>query len=476
VIGAGGGRDILSGLLVGAKDITAIEINSHTVDLMSSTFRDFSGDIYNVPGVHAVVDEGRSALTHTSKKFDLIQISLIDSWAASVAGAFALAENNLYTVEAFTLYGEKLTKDGLISISRWLSEMPRLIDLARASLVAMGIKNPARHIAVIGANNIGTLLVSLTPFGKADVDAIEEICEVRGFSQLYPVPTGLKPSNFSVATTAESGLTFLAHTGLNVSPPTDDSPYFFQLISPFKDVVQTDWDRIASLGLVFNVQSTLILRQTMASVVALALIMFILPFVARFNKQHRVEPVSLLLRATLFFAAIGFSFMLIENVLVQRFVLYLGHPSYATTVIIAGLLLGMGLGSTFAGWVGTHGLRRYGLGVPAVLLLLVLVVPNLFSATLGFSWAVRVTISVLILFPLGAAFGLFFPLGMLRFGDRAKPWYWAINGMFGVVASVMSLALSMEFGYTVVGLFGALGYVVAWACLLGKSQHPASVA
>jgi hypothetical protein len=169
----------------------------------------------------------------------------------------------------------------------------------------------------------------------------------------------------------------------------------------------------------------------------------------------------------LYFALIGFAFMLVENVLVQRFVLYLGHPSYATTVIIACLLLGMGAGASYADRFGIARLLRLGVAVPAALLAVVFGLSAVFDATLGFALAARVFISACVLLPLGAALGVFFPLGMLRFGDRAKPWYWAINGVFSVVASVMSLALSMEFGFTAVGALSALGYFAAWGCLFG---------
>jgi len=470
VIGGGGGRDILSALLGGATDIDAVELNSHPIDLVSNHCGGLSGDIYHAPGVNAIASEGRSYLTHTDRKFDQIQISLIDSWAASTAGAFALAENNLYTIEAFQLYASRLRERGMLSTSRWMNEIPRLIVLAHRSLETLDVADPKKHIVIVSAQRIGTLLMSETPFDESEIARLDEICEERGFTRLYP-PTATPDAHSKFVSNAlENGLQPMADLGLNVQPPVDDSPYFFHLLSPFGNQKKEGLDALQGAGLKVNMQSSVVLRQAMYAVVLLALGLFFLPFIARVKRDQRTEPFSHLARASLYFATIGFAFMLIENMLVQRFVLYLGHPSYATTVILTSLLLGMGGGATCAHRLGTAGLRKYGLLVPLLLAALVYGLPGLFIATLGFDLPVRATIGTLVLTPVGAALGLFFPLGMERFGDNAKPWYWAINGVFGVVASVLSLALSMEFGYAFVGLVAVGGYVLAWACLFGKNR------
>jgi hypothetical protein len=471
IIGAGGGRDILSALVAGATDIDAVELNPHTIEVVSRKFGHLSGDVYHAQGVNAVASEGRSHLTHSERSFDLIQISLIDSWAASTAGAFALAENNLYTVEAFQLYLEKLSGEGMISTSRWVSELPRLILLARASLSAFGVADPTAHMAVVVAESVGTLLVSKRPFDGADLARLDEVAAERGFQRLYPPVPGRAPNRF-LADTAEDSLEWMEELGLNTRPPTDDSPYFFHLVSPFgsSELLAGDTRSITSRNV--NLGSTVVLQQAMWGVSGLAIALFLFPFVARSRERRLREPALRLAQASLYFAAIGAGFMLIENSLVQRFVLYLGHPSYATTVVIATLLVGMGMGSNIAARVGVAGLQRLGFLAALFVCALAWGLPGLFSATLGWSLAIRVALSCVLLAPLGLLLGLFFPLGMLRFGDASKPWYWAINGAFGVVASVLSLALSMEFGFANVALLGALSYLVAWGCLQGR-EHAA---
>jgi hypothetical protein len=466
IIGAGGGRDILSALRNRASAIDAIELNAETIRIVSEDLRDFSGDVYNAPGVTPHASEGRSFLTHSEEAYDLIQISLIDSWAASAAGAFALAENNLYTVEAFELYYDKLSARGVISTSRWIRELPRLILLAREALLRQGIQDPARHLAIVSGYGVGTLLVSKRPLVAKDLEAIDEVVEARGFARFHPLREGEQPPVLELHLLTTTGPRLMAELGLNAHPPTDDSPFFFHNVSLFSSPWALTGASEFWAGLGHNTEATRVLRQTMVTVSLLALAMFFAPFIGHLRRPANARHGGgELFRATLYFSAIGAAFMLLENVLLQRFVLYLGHPSFAMTVIIASLLVGMGVGSIAANRVGLAGLQRRGLVVPVLVVGLVLGLPWLFAATLGSPLAVRVVLGCLTLIPLGLLLGLFFPLGMTRFGDAWKPWLWAVNGVFGVVASVLSLALSMEFGYGFVGVLAAGGYIIALACL-----------
>jgi hypothetical protein len=415
--------------------------------------------------VRAIASEGRSHLTHSTDRYDSIQISLIDSWAASAAGAFALAENNLYTLEAYRLYLDRLTARGVLSTSRWLGELPRLLLLARAALVAAGIGSPEQNMLLVAAGGIGTVVIGKTAFTADDVARLRTVCHQRGFAILHPVQPD-HPGNASLADIIAGRTEALAAHGVVVEPPTDDSPYFFHVVSPFADVELMQQDAVALLGVNANWSSIVVLRQVMFVVGLLALALFLLPFArVAFRRRNHGRPggsAMALLRSSSYFAAIGAGFMLLENMLVQHFVLYLGHPSYATTVIIASLLLGMGVGAMQAGVLGIAGLVRCGWLVPIAIVAIVSVLPPLFAATLGVPLTLRIAIACAILVPLGALLGTFFPLGMLRFGDADKPWLWAINGVFGVVASVMSLALSMEFGFRFVGLLSGAIYLGAW--------------
>lgn len=455
VVGAGGGRDVLSALLAGARDVDAIELNPGVVETLSTRFREFSGDIYHARGVNAVVSEGRSHLTRSRGGYDLLQISLIDSWAATAAGAFSLAENNLYTVEAYRLWLEKLSPGGIVSTSRWRSgvaqsESIRLLFLQQRALRDLGIAEPEAHMVAVAGGQVMTLLASRTAFSPAEIEAVRAICDRRGFELLHP--GGTTPDALGVARLLRDGPGLFAAGGLQLEPPTDDRPFFFQMLPVFG---RFDFELAKAHGA--NSEAVAGLQLLMAIVAALNLLLFFLPFALARWLPRRPG----FWRGSGYFAAIGVSFLLIEIPWLQRFVLYLGHPSIAATVVLGALLLGAGAGSLVsARWSLAAAYRCWPL-VPIAAALVNAGMGPLFEATLGAAEALRIVVAVALVLPIGFLLGHCFPLGMRRFGDDDKAWFWAINGACGVLASVLSLALAMQFGFRAVAWIGVLGYVVA---------------
>ena len=456
VIGGGGGRDILTALRAGATDIDAVELNAGVVEAVSGHFGAFSGDVYHAPGVTTHVSEGRSFLTRSPGGYDVIHISLIDSWAATAAGAFALSENNLYTVEAYRLYLERLAPDGLVATSRWRSgemglEASRLLVLCDAALRAFGVREPARHLAVIAGGNVSTVLTSRSPFTDAELERLRAVAAERGFDVLFPAPPD--PANAAdPATLLQDGPVALERIGLVMDPPTDDTPFFFQTLPVFG---RFDLEFARRYGV--NSEAVAALQLLMLVLGVATVLLFFLPFVF----ARRLPRPEGFWRGTGFFAAIGLSFMLIEVPWLQRFVLYLGHPSLAAAVVIGALLLGAGLGSLRSARVDAdRAWRRWWLP-PLLLALGNLGFGPLFLTTLGQSDAVRITVTLVCLLPVGFVLGHYFPLGMQRFGDPAKAWFWAVNGACSVLAGVLSLALAMTFGFTATAWLGVAGYVAA---------------
>jgi hypothetical protein len=455
VIGAGGGRDVLAALKAGARHVDAVELNRHIVEAVSGRFRDFSGDVYHMPGVRPVVSEGRSFLTRTPERYDLIQISMVDSWAATSAGAFALSENYLYTVEAFQLYWKRLSDDGIVSVSRWmmlqhLVESIRLVLLAKEALIGLGVEEPERHMVVVQGSAVATLLLSKSPFRESDLAAIDRACAERGFLRHWP-PSERTPPRSPIPPTIEGGGDTFRERGLDVSPPTDDRPFFFQAVPVVGHV-----DRALVDQLSVNEQAVILLRKLVLVVSALALALFLLPFA--FSSRLAAPE---LWKGSGYFVAIGLAFLLVETAWVQRFILYLGHPSYATTVVLAALLAGAGAGSFAAARTPVGTAVRWGPLLPAGVAAANLLMGPAFHATLGWPFAARVATSLALLLPTGFLMGFGFPMGMIRFGDRARAWYWAMNGAFSVVGSVSSLALAMLVGHAAVAYAGAACYVVA---------------
>ena len=172
IIGVGGGRDVLTAIAGRSTSVTGIEINKALVAALEDRYRDFAR-VATYPGVTLVHDEARSYLTRTPERFDVLQMSLIDTWAATGAGAFTLTENGLYTREGWRVFLGTLTPTGVFSVSRWfdpanVSETTRLVSLAVASLLDVGVQQPRASLVLITRERVATLLVSPAPFTEED--------------------------------------------------------------------------------------------------------------------------------------------------------------------------------------------------------------------------------------------------------------------------------------------------------------------
>ncbi len=312
--------------------------------------------------------------------------------------------------------------------------------------------------------DVGTFLISRTPFDSARLAKLDEIADDRGFRRRWPVPQDADEDTV-VASVMADGSGQYVKEGLDLSASTDDRPFFFQTVSLFGTV---DPGYFATLS--NNEHSVAMLRVLLGMVSVLTFALFFLPFA--FGSKLKRSPE--LWYGSAYFVCIGLGFMLVEVPWMQRFVLYLGHPSYASTVVLASLLFGAGCGSLTAGRIGMHHLKAWGLVVPLALVVVNWLLGPLFGATLGWSFAARVVVSGAVLVPAGFLMGFPFPLGMATCPEEHKPWLWAINGAASVLASVFSLALSMELGFKMTTVAGVACYLVALAMLLRKSSSPRS--
>ena len=195
IIGVGGGRDALTALLAGSEEVVGIDVNSLIIDLLRGKhvpgLRQFAGLADN-PKVRLVHDDARSFLTTSPERYDVVQMSLIDTWAASAAGAYTLTENGLYTLEAWTTFIERLSDRGLFSVSRWyqadgIDETNRALALAVAVCQRLGLTPPRDHIMLVASGKIATLVVSKAPISDAMRERLREVCDQRQFQLLLPV-------------------------------------------------------------------------------------------------------------------------------------------------------------------------------------------------------------------------------------------------------------------------------------------------
>jgi len=454
IIGGGGGRDILKALQGGAAEVEVVEINPFTVNAVSNVFKEHSGDPYHLPGVHAFVGEGRNHFSRATVPCDVLEVSQIDTFAASAAGAYALSENSLYTIEAIQTFWSHLSDRGAVSVSRWVAgpawpEAVRLVLLETEALRRAGVQDPRQHLLVLAGSATANVLLFRQPVSPEMIQKAHALAADRGYTMLWPV--SMADANISEVTRALSfGPDGMTERGYDMSAPTDNRPFFFQTLSLLGGAAPG-----AAAG--EREQSVSLLRRLVGILFGLVTVLLLLPFVAR----GRLPRGPGLARGTLFFASIGLAFMFVEIPLLQRLALYLGHPSYATTVVLGSLLIGAGTGSALAGRFSAGGRRRVLLTVPFVVGGCVLLLLWIARATPGQPFAIRATLSILLLAAMGIAMGMPFPLGMAGFDDRDRSWYWAINGATGVFGSVLAIVVALLAGFGVVLGIAVACYVLA---------------
>ncbi len=495
VVGVGGGQDILSALYYDQKSVTGVEINNLVIDTLTHEYADFSGNLSRDPRVHFVVDEGRSYIARQTRGFDIIQLTFIDTFAASSAGAFVLTENALYTVESFTESLRHLNPRGIFTVSHfYYRELPiqmyRMTALMRESLKRVGVENPEQHVAMIrlpqsyrfsrglsflpnetGFDDVGTFLVSRDPFSPEDVSALREIAKQRGYEVIID-PLGGTRDPFDRILKGQPLADIESEYPVDLSAPTDNRPFFFHSLK-----LQGIFDaRLASHGVLsVNMRAVRVLVLLAGIVLAVTALCIVLPTIG----VGRRSGVSFATHSgpLIYFLSIGFGFMFIEMALMQRLIIFLGDPTYALAVVLFALLLSSGLGSFSTRKIGIERLHTAGFARLAVLTFLLLlwgiVLPSLLGAFRGESNPIRIGIALSTIIPVGFFMGMALPLG-LRWGTardgRMGPWLWSVNGAASVCGSVLAVVVSLFAGITATFFSGFACYLIAMGTFPSTSR------
>jgi SAM-dependent methyltransferase len=470
VIGGGGGRDVLTALAAGYRNVDVIELNSGIRDIVGDDLASYTRSPYELPGVSTTIGDGRSEIADSDKGYDQIQIGFTDTFSPNAAHAFALTENNLYTVEAFREYIRHLKPGGVLKVSRPRSDFGdqalRITILALDALREEGVADPSRNVAVVLGDYdapfrsyvYGTVLVKKTPFEPAELARIRALARERGRGVVY-APGGPYVSEWAALQRASSPASFCAGWRTDVCSPTDDEPFFFHM-KRVSDVFGGEGQRA---GTVTIPDPLLLLLIALGLLLALCALAFALPLAL--VRRERRPPAA----ALSFFAAIGVGFLVLEVVLIQRLVLFLGFPTYALSVVLFALLLFTGLGSLLTTRPGLGGRRALTAALTAAGAMIAAVafgLGPLLHALIDQPFAARLAVSVLVLAPLGLALGAAMPIGLRRVDalwPAAVPWAWGINGVTSVVASVLAVAVAVTAGFTVATLVSLGCYLVALA-------------
>jgi hypothetical protein len=463
IIGGGGGRDIENALTSGQRRVDVIELNRDIVKVVDDDLRRWSGSPYTLPGVHTVAGDGRSTLASRSTKYTQIHIGFTDTLSAGSAQAYGLSEANLYTVEAYEEYFDHLAPGGILNVSRPYhlvgDEALRATILALTALRDRGIPDPQRYVVVIFGRDIfnelfGTVLARLTPWTPAELARIRVLAQQRGEGVAY-APGGPYQLQWAQLARARSINSFCGSYHLDVCAPTDDQPFFFNMT------------RLSQLGAgpgkgyIYSVDPLLVLVVTVGILLGLAVLAFVVPLMLTRSPER--PPVASLA----FFAEIGLGFLVLEVVLIQRFVLFLGFPTYALSVVLFALLLFTGAGALSSTLIRAEPRRVLtaaltigsGLIVAAAFGL-----EPLLHALIGAPFAARVAITAALLAPAGLTLGMAMPIGLRRLAAMYPDgiaWAWGINGVVSVLASALGVAIAIVAGFRVATLVAAASYVAA---------------
>jgi hypothetical protein len=503
IIGGGGGRDIYSALTSGQRRVDVIELNRGIRRVVDEDLARWSGSPYSLPRVHTEIGDGRSRVASRDTKYDQIHIGFTTTLAASSGHAYALSESNLYTVEAFDDYFDHLRPGGVLNVTRPYrltgEEALRATVLALEALRRRGVRDPSRHVVVVLGHApegpFGTVLARAEPYTDAELAMVRRLALERDHSGVGQEPGGVafppgRREDLGVAFAPGGPYlrewkrlarvrdldSFCADYHENICPPTDDKPFFFN------STRLGDLGEELSQGSPAHLSRTpyTVLLTTLGILLVLSSLAFLLPL-ALVSRTRRPPTSSLV-----FFVAIGLGFLLLEVVLIQRFVLFLGFPTYALSVVLFSLLVFSGIGAWLSGRFAEP--RRALLVALAGASLLIAVsavaLAPVLRELIQLPFAARIAVTVSLLGPLALMLGMAMPIGLGRLAGLhpdGVPWAWGVNGIMSVLASVLAVAVALGWGFTATTVLAFLCYLVALGHALfggwpedgGGAQKPA---
>ena len=441
VIGPGGGSDAVVALGAGSRKVTVVELNPLMLQFVRH-YGPLAGNIYDRPEVEVIQSEGRNFISRTDRKFDVIFLGFVDTWASVASGGLSLSENYLYTTQAIRAYYDHLTDDGVLAIMRWSMDVPRLVS---NSVSFLGVEEAAKRIVSVLEKREAPddppqmiFLLRKRPFTPEET---AEIMERWPLAKPVLVPGRHADQPYDALFSGKKTLaTVIAESDRRIDPVFDDSPFYFAIERPWGVPY---YMRIALAALVWPVLGLLAV------------------FVA-FGKP-RGEPVAPYAKSIVYFACLGAGFIAIELSLLQHLTLLLGHPIFTLSILLCTILAAGGVGSALSNRVP---LRAACVAVAALGAVMAFVLPRLIPALLPLELGARIAVAIALIVPLGLVMGMPFPQGLRQTGQGAlppPPFYWGLNGVMSVIGSVATVLIALVFGFRVAMLMGASLYLLAAA-------------
>ena len=493
VLGAGSGSSVLQALYHRATRIDVVELDPNMLRLVGEDYAEYAGDIYSRPEIRVHVAEARGFVTSSKHQWDLVQLPLLDAFGAGAAGVHGLSETYIYTVEAFELYLRRLRPGGWLSITRWLNLPPRdalkLFATALEALRRLGIETAEQRVVLLRGLNTTTLLVKNGVVTETEIAKAKAFSEERSFDLCYYPGINANEANrfnildepyFFMGAKALIGAereAFVIRYKFDISPATDERPYFFDFLKwrtlpELMAIRRAGGAGLLELGRV-------ILVATLIQAMVLSAVLIMAPLWA---KGGALVSSRQFWRVAAYFFALGLAFLFVEIAFIQKFILFLGHPLYAVAVVLTAFLLfagvGSGVSSRFAERIDAWHRARPGrgpqlsaiqlsiVGIVAVSVLYVLILPRVFDSLLYLTEGAKILVSLGLIAPLAFFMGMPFPLGLSRVWLGAQPlvpWAWGVNGCASVLSAMLATLIAMTFGFSTVVLAAGILYAGAAA-------------
>ncbi|MBI5049562.1 MAG: hypothetical protein HZC11_01470 [Nitrospirae bacterium] len=508
-----GGLQALIAEHYGAKQIHKLESNPLIVKVINDDLGEFSGRIFK-RDTQAGLGRNRlrsSQLTPASLReagravdslqlYDIIDISLTGT---SVTGAFGIAEDYRFTVEAFREYLSALKKDGFLNISLYLIPPPRtelrFLTTVVASFEDAGITDSASHIAAIRSWDSLSILAKKSPLTPDDIGKIKKFSNDRRFDLVYYPEIDEKETNIFIKTPENEYFkafknilnpaarqSFIKNYIFAVEPVHDENPFFHYYLKPenikvIYEVVGQKWQ--------YFIEEGYLLPMIFIVVLILSLIMIVVPVIFQ---QKLLKSRSLKLfqgngqadkakcraefisaspgfpNVLLYFAMLGIGFMFTEVTLIQKTLLLLENPSYTVATVLTSILISSGAGSLLSSKFSKLKAPYILFVLGSLILIYSASFPLLLNSAAPYPLKFKMPVVFIFLMPLGFFMGIPFPTGIKTLGQFDETfilWAWAINGCFSVLAPMLAIMIAMLTGFKIVLWLGAAAYFAAFISL-----------
>lgn len=465
IVGVGGGKDVLLALGSGAKNVYGAEFNSTIYRVFSEIFDKQTGGVAHFTNVHIKFEEGRFFIRSSPRKYDVLIFDNSISQVAVTSGSFTLAESYLFTVEAMVDYINHLKPGGVIYLSNPYTDAPRFASLIREAFRRLDRESEAAlSVLAVEEDSAYRKCKFLIKNGKVTRDesaAFVNYTASLNHNLLYTPYDKLKTQVERILQTVDLKREY-ALSDTDIRPSTDDWPFFTQHVKPTSEEFTKGVYAVKS----FYPQPFILLRQITAQVAFYSLLFLILPLI--FLNIGGLRKLNNKFGSLVFFASLGLGFMLLEVVMMQKYALILGHPTYAFAVVLSTLLISSGIGSFFCERFKNpfQAIFTALIGIIATTVVTFIILKVFSGQIIGLSLLLRCLIVIAMVFTTGFFMGFMMPSGIRAISgvESSIPWMWSINGVFSVVASFLAVILSILFGYTFVFIVGLSVYIIG-TCL-----------